>query len=1040
MKPAFRLRSGLAGLALLLLTTVASGAQRRFDIPASPAAQGITRFAQQAGLPVLFPYDLMAGRRTQALRGRFEIRDGLAQLLEGTGLVSYVNTRGQLTIRMADAVPAATTSIGDAIAELATLVATLPQELPEVAVTGTRIERDGMNSPTPVATVTRFELDSLGPVALVDALAQLPHFLNNDTPQTQSFGTSGAGGASHLNLRGIGSVRTLMLLDGRRVVPTTRFGTLDLALLPRSLVRRVDVVTGGASAAYGSDAVSGVVNLVIDSEFRGLRAGGNAGISELGDNATLEGAATFGTRVGEQSTLLLSAEAFRAEGIEGYGRRSWFRSWAAIPNPDPAGPREIIAADVRATGYTYGGLITGGPLAGTQFLPGGVPAPFVQGEHYTRITQSGGSGADQARDMVWILPDQHRTNLFARFTTRPTAALAVFGQVMRGRSRNAFAKDPASLWGTWEATIFRDNAFLPDSIGTRMDAADIDSFRFGRVFAYGELGRTMAEVDSRATTATAGLTWHGSDWSVDGYYQYGHNTSRIRYEDSLRLDRIYRAIDTVLDPDSGEAICRSTLSFPDDGCVPLDVFGQGSASAAARDWVTEGDPSQRQRTRQQLADLTVRGDLWQLPAGTISVATGVSWRLESARSRARRDPVELESLRIEPAESQGYRGLPAAYVGNSNIFERTVATNMRGQYSVWESFGEALVPLVRSLPAMQRVDLQTAVRIARYSGSGAIPAWKLGLDWQLAPSLRLRATRSRDVRAGSLSERFDTATAGLTIRDSVLQGSPVYAVIVNREGNPLVEPEISATTTAGFVLQPAWAQRLSLSVDYYDIRVRDLIAQYGAQTIIDGCAGARPDLCALIDRSDTGLITRIYNRVLNVAGARARGIDLELSWRRAVSLLGGGESVAVHLFANHAIESTSIDATGSRVDRTGQTGLVGGAPRLQANLSVAYERGPVELTLQQRYTSSGLYDATLGPADLDQLRVRAAAYTSLRLGLRLGPGTGKSGPTLFFNVQNLFDAAPPRAPDWGFGGSLPTNESLFDVVGRRFVAGLRYQF
>src|SRR5690606_24934559 len=243
--------------------------------------------------------------------------------------------------------------------------------------------------------------------------------------------------------------------------------------------------------------------------------------------------------------------------------------------------------------------------------------------------------------------------------------------------------------------------------------------------------------------------------------------------------------------------------------------------------------------------------------------------------------------------------------------------------------------------------------------------------------------------------------------------------------------------TAGLVLRPAWAPGLSIAADYYDIRVRDAIALYGVQNIIDGCAEGQAQLCSLIERSeDGGLITRVNNLVLNIASARSRGLDIEMSWRRAVDWLGGSESVALRLFANRTLESSTTDAGGERTDRAGQTGLFGGAPRFQSSLSLAYERGPLRLALNQRYISSGSYDATYGPADIDERHVRAAAYTAAQVSWR--PSTLR-GTRVYLNVQNLFDADPPIAPDWGFGGSIPTNEGLFDVLGRRFVLGVRFE-
>lgn len=1010
-------------------------APREFDVPAGPAAQGITRFAQQAGLPVLFPLDLVEDRRTSALRGRLEVRDALRQLLEGSGLAASINSRGQISIRPVPRAPAA----GAAPPERTNAERPFGplEELPEVDVTGTRIVRDGMTTPTPVARFSRGELEELAPTTLTDALGQLPHFLNSDTPHTQSFGTSGAVGASYLNLRGIGTIRTLMLLDGRRVVPSTRFGTVDLALFPQSLVDRVEIVTGGASASYGSDAVSGVVNTVLDDDFRGMRGHLQGGMSGRGDHGSLEGGITYGTRIGDASSLLLAAEVFRANGVRGYDSRGWYDGQAAITNPDPQGPREVIARDVRSSNYTYGGLITSGPLAGTQFLAGGVPALFNPGSLYTPATHSGGSGVNPAGEHVWLLPDQERLSGFARFTTQPTAAASAYVQLLAGRTRNRFGKEPPALWGAWEATIYADNAFLPDGIATQMQQLGLESFRMGRAAMRGELGYTRASLTSTLGSATLGADWHTPDWSIGGYYQYGRNDTVIGYEDVVRIDRIYRALDSVIDPGTGGIVCRSTLSFPDDGCVPLNLFGPGSASAAARDWILEGDTAQLQDVREHVAEATIKGDVPWSGAGTASVAAGVSWRRESVDSHAVRYPAALDPLIVEPAEAQGYRGLPAAYVNMPNIFERTSRVEVAGGYSVWEVFGEAMLPILRERRLAERLDLHAATRVARYSGSGTIPAWRLGVDWLLRPELRVRATRSRDVRAGSLSDRYDVSRLGITIVDRVQPGEPIYAIVAERRGNPAVEPERSDTTTAGLVLRPARTPGLSLSADYFDIRVKDAISLYGVQNIIDGCADGEQELCSLIERDGpSGLITLVNNLVLNIAGARTRGIELELSWRRDVDWLGGDESVALRMFGIRTLESSTTDSQGVRTDRAGQTGLFGGAPRFQSQLWLAYERGPWRLALQQRYVSSGSYDATYGPADIDKRRVRASTTSAVNVTWR---PPAWPGAHVFLNVQNLLDADPPMAPDWGFGGSIPTNEGLFDVLGRRFVAGVRFE-
>lgn len=1041
--------SGLRCALLPLLWTwalSAAAAPLDFDVPAGPAALGVTRFAQQAGVPVLFPYTLLEQRRTRAVRGRYETAVALAELLRGSGLVAVSDDNGQFRL-----LPAPRPDPGPGQRPVAGLDAAGNDldagnhPLAEVAITGSRIERDGMSMPTPVTVISKLELDALEPGSVVDALVQLPQFLNNDTPQTQSFGTAGAAGASFLNLRGAGSVRTLVLLDGRRVTPSTRNGTVDIAQLPRGLLRRVEIVTGGASAAYGSDAVSGVVNLMLDDTFTGFRLQAQQGETTRSDYQNHELSLAWGQDVGDRTSLLFAGEFAGAHGIRGYASRDWFQSEAAIENPAAGGPAEVIASNVHATGYTYGGLITSGPLAGTQFLAGGVPAPFVRGTLATSTTQSGGSGVDPAADLVWILPDQSRSNGFLRLTTRPTDATTLFAQLLAARSASHYEKDPPALWGPWEATIYADNAFLPDSLRSAMAGAGISSFKLGRL-GNGDLGRPQVDNVDSLLSSTLGLQHHGTRWQLDAYYQYGHNRSALHYTDTLRIDRIYRAIDSVRDPASGRIVCRSTLSFPDDGCVPVDLFGPGSVSAAALRYLLDGSSAQIQTVQEHVAEATLQGSLLHLPAGPVQVVAGASWRLESMATHAPRYPAELDGLIVTPDTALGYRGLPAAYAGQPNIFERTTTIEVSGHYAVRELFGEVVMPLLATRRLAETLDLHGAFRITDYSGSGRIPAWKLGLNWQVDRTLRLRATRSRDIRAGSLAERYDASTAGVTIVDRLLPLPRSYAVVGERTGNPAVDPEKADTTTAGLVVQPAFAPALSLSADYYDIHIHDAISLLGVQNIIDRCAALPGDaVCGLIERNaSTGLISRVRNLVLNVAAARSRGIDIELSWRHPVNLFGGAESMALRAFANHTLESSVVSGTGQRVDRAGQTGLGGGAPGWQANLSFAYRRGSVQATVQERLISSGSYNATYGTsggasgaaADIDDNRVRGASYTTLRLAWdppRL------AGITLFATVSNLFDASPPRAGDWGFLGSIPTNESLFDVLGRRFVLGLQLQ-
>lgn len=915
--------------------------------------------------------------------------------------------------------------------------------LEEVHVTGSRIQRDGMSTPTPVTALSLTDLQVLAPTTLGAAVTQLPQFINSAIPEgAPASGWTGASGASILNLRGIGQNRTLVLLDGRRVVPSSRRGTLDVNLLPESLVERIEVVTGGASAAYGSDAVSGVVNFMLDTDFVGFKSNLQAGITELGDNENFNVSLAAGTPLGERAHLITAIDLYTAQAIEDITERDWFQSWGVIPNPNagqPGEPARLTRANVRSRQYTPGGLILSGPLAWTQFLPGGVPAPFVAGDDASGTAQVGGDGVDVAW-YNYFTPDTTRGSAFAHLTYDLTPNVTAFVQGLYGYNETAYLSPPAGAqFGTWAATIYRDNAFLPESIRQAMMDQGLESFRFGRSgdLDYGA-GKTIRQ-ENALKSVTLGMHADIGTWQLDAYYQYGRTASNIYMDNALRLDRLYRAIDAVRDPVSGEIVCNSTLMYPDDGCVPMDVFGVGSPSQAAIDYISQ-DISQEQIVQQHVIDVAIQGTLFENWAGPVSFATGVAWREDRFAQDVH--PYELHAGTDMPLDGPtlGYRGLPAVYSGNANIFERGPSASSHGGYTVQEAFAEMLFPLLNAVPLARSLELNAAVRFADYEGSGGVWAWKGGLDWQVTDDVRLRITRSRDVRAGTLSERFDTSRGPGNVTDPLSGSAEQYAISVISGGNPEVDPEEADTLTFGLVYQPSWLSGLAISVDAFDIDIKDAIGQLGAQNIVDQCHAGATQLCRFIERGADGFISLIHNLFINTEAAKTRGVDIEASYARSIMLFGGDEHLRLRLIGTYIDEMSTTQAGAAPVDRAGQTGLAGGAPDWQATLNVAYERGPLSVSLQERYINSGTYDARwVEGVDIDRNRVDSALFTNLRVGYRADmPGRGTCEISL--NVSNLFDEAPPLAATWAFTGSSHTNTSLFDILGRRYNLGVRFDF
>lgn len=1044
---------GLIALAGLVAPAWAGGPDAVwFDIPEQRADIALTTFAQQAGLPILFPYDSVSRLTANSLCGEYQVGDGLRILLSGTGLEAVAAEGSQITVRLLQepeeksemkksrgflsTLFAALAAGGATAQEAATTDTPASNPLAEVTVTGSRIQTTtGMNTPTPVTSMSLDELGKLAPTTLADALQQLPQFLQNSSAATVGAGWTGTAGASILNLRGVGASRTLVLLDGRRVVPSTRSGTIDVNLFPEALVRRVDVVTGGASAAYGSDAVSGVVNFVLDTDFVGLKGDFQGGMTGESDNKDVEASLSWGRAIGERAHLIASADYYNASGVESYNERDWFQSWGRIANTSGTGPAQLIVPNVHSREFTYGGYIPSGPLAGTEFLAGGVPSTLQPGDIIARNAQSGGGGIDGGAD-TWLIPATKRATAFAHLTYDLSDDTTAFVQALYGNSGAEYDTQGAAMFGNWQATIYRDNAFLDEVTRQRMFDANVTSFPFGRLSSKADLGAPRIVTDNDMISVTTGLKGAVTDgWRYNAYYQYGRNKQMLTLNNANRVDRMYRALDVVTNPANGEPICRSTLSFPDDGCIPLNLFGPGSASAEAIGWI-QGDSWRDQLVEQHSAEAVLQGNLFRTWAGPIAVATGAAWREDSLDQTA--GPDDLEAMRVPSAESQGYRGLPSSYV-DARIFERGNAAPVSGRYDVWELFGEAIVPLAEDARFAQSLSLNTAVRYANYQGSGGIWAWKAGLDWQPLTDLRLRGTVSRDIRAGTLSERFDVSRGGSSVIDRIIGNNESYAMTALTGGNPNILPEEADTVTIGAIYQPSWLDGFAISADVYDIDIHGAIATIGVQNIVDNCFEGVQSNCALIIRNPTsGLITEVINTFQNIDGARTRGVDVEASYSTPVSFFGRSENLSVRAFAGFVHELSTTQAGAAPNDRAGQTGLGGGAPDWQGMLTATYRIGPVSTSLTHRYISDGSYDALWDETDINVNRVSSAAYTNIRLSYSLNvlEGSGE----IFANVNNAFDRDPPLAPSWGFTGSNHSNYALFDKMGRRYTIGLRFDF
>jgi iron complex outermembrane receptor protein len=894
--------------------------------------------------------------------------------------------------------------------------------LSEVVVTGTRIALPaGTTSPTPVTELSSATMRAMGIANIGDALNQLPAFLDNGEPtQTTALSPQNIG-SRIVDLRGLGADRTLVLVDGRRFVPSTLTGTVDLNLIPSILIKRTEIVTGGASAAYGSDAVAGVVNILLDNRLQGIRSQLQYGIAQAGDNQDVDAAVAGGTDyLGGRGHIVAAVEYERDGGMGDYYSRSWSRNeWCNVSNPTPGVngyAANNILPNCHSATMTPGGLIVGGPLNGTQFSANGTPEPFHYGALPGFFFMSGGDGYHQNPFFLGpqIVPPYKRYSLYVHSDFDAGHGIHPFFEVSYGSVRgNDVGAQLRAFPGMISLSV--DNPYLPASIVSQMQADGLKSIILGR--AGNDLGNALGESDTSTVRMAAGAkgALRGS-WTWDAYYQYGHNKYDQYEYDDIIPSRLALAVDAVTGP-NGQIVCRSTLTNPGNGCQPLDLIGENNFSQAARQYIM-GTSEQLNTNVEHVLAADVQGNALQLWDGPMPVAAGVVYRID--RIDGTTDPISAQN---------GF------YVFNGQ--------DISGQVRVAEGYVETIAPLLKNLPLVKSLELNGAIRETGYSLSGKVTTWKAGLVYQPDSMFRFRATRSRDIRAPNTFELFSPVNAGFTTvidQKTGIETLPRYY----SGGNPNLKPEIGLTDTAGVVFLPGGVlDGLSLTLDFYNITVRNVIAQQGGQTILNNCEAGDAADCGFITRDSAGRVASITDVNQNLNVLRARGVDFEADYHRELPRDLG--SVYFRALATYADRLSTASNGGRTVINEAGVDGVGGVPHVQASSWITWHYHPWSVTMQNRYVGGGKFSPLyIGPGQpgyspylpnsINDNWVPGRFYTNLSLSYDMSL-SGARRLEVYGVIDNLFNVDPPVDP----GAASSTNSILFDAIGRAFTVGVRLQ-
>lgn len=892
-----------------------------------------------------------------------------------------------------------------------------PSTVGEVVVTGSRITANGFQQPTPVTVVGEQELARQMPVTIGQYLNTLPSFGGATSARNPGIGVAG-GGTEFLNLRNLGVTRTLVLLDNRRAVEAATSGGVDTVTLPGGLIKRVEVVTGGASAAWGSDAVAGVVNFVLNHDYQGLGVNVEGGVTERGDNEYVKVNLTGGRQFMDGRVRLIGEFDYSdaPNGVD-LKDRGWFDARAVVNNPaftaTNGQPRQITIRGAAPANISPGGVITSGPLRGIQFVgPTGTPVPYNFGNQSGSV-QYGGDTDNTVGENRAITAALKYANAFAHLDFDITPNITAYAEASYAHSsytENGYLY----FYRQGNLPISVDNAYLDANIRQQLIARGVTTFNLG-----------LDTVDAGPPTSTnkrdvwrgvVGLNGQFADnWKWHAYYTHGEVDAKIRTPNDTIISRFLAAVDAVRNPATGAIVCRSTLTAPTNGCVPLNVFGNGVATPEAQRYV-HGTASQDSNVQLDVVSFDATGTLFTLPAGDVSVAFGGDY------------------IKNKASSTQDDLALNRQYaVQNFQPFD--------GSRSVKEAFAEINVPLLKDMPLAQRLEVNGAARLTDYSTSGSVTTWKVGVSNQVFSDLRVRGTLSHDIRAPTLLELFSGGTVTQqSVFDPVTQRT--YPQLTVARGNSNLKPEEADTITAGIVYSPSFVPGLSMSVDYYRINIKGAISSVSAPLTLQFCVAGRTEYCPFIIRDANQAITSIITSPVNVASQLTSGWDFEVDYRRDV----GPGAITLRALASYVPTFRQIDASGVKTRFAGQVGdLNPGEPKLRGNLFATYEQGPLAVTLSSRLIGKAkLQNVWKSGVDVDDNSVPSHATFDLTTVYKFDVRDAHYELTV--GIDNLFDRDPviipviPGTVQYGTAPGTGGRFDLYDPLGRRYRLGLRAKF
>lgn len=924
-----------------------------------------------------------------------------------------------------------------------------------IEVTGSRIKRVDVEGSSPVAVITAAEIEASGITRVEDFLNDMPQIFAGQT----SGVANGATGTATVDLRNLGSTRTLVLINGRRMPsgsPAAGGIGADVNQIPAALVERIEILTGGASATYGSDAVAGVVNFILKDDFEGVQFDYQYSFYQHdNDNGAIQGLLNdngFDNPNGNQTdgytddfSLMIGANT-----SDGRGNVTMYAGYRNIDAVTQAG-RDYSACALFPDGD--GGLVCGG----SSTIPQGRFTDFgsaVNGNSFDLMVQG-----DEFVDRNGTVYNYGPLNYYQRPDERMTLGalghyeinehVELYSELMFMDDRSVAQIAPSGAFFV-TSTLNCDNPLLSDQQRQAIcfdDGLTVDDDQ--NVF----IGRRNVEGGPRQDDLRH-TSWRGvfgarglinDDWSYDVFFNYGTVSYVETYRNELSITNITRALNVVSD-DEGNAVCQSVVDGSDPTCVPWNIFEEGGVTQEALDYLIKplyarGDTETVQLSGIVTGDLTSAGVILPTASDGIAVALGLEYR--------------DESLVLEP--DSGFQSGDGAGQGGPT-------GGVEGSFSVKEIFGEASIPLLQDAPMAENLTLELAYRYSDYSTDKTTNTYKYALDWRPMSDLLVRASYQRAVRAGNIRDLFRPQTLGLFNMDEDpcagsdptytfeqcartgvtaaqygnIADSPAGQYNSITGGNPDLDPEESDTYSFGFSYSPEFLDGLSITVDYFDIEVNDAISNVSERYILDQCAlNNSQEFCALVNRGEaTGTLwidqDNIVSTDINIGRLATTGVDFDVNYAFGVGEMGDVKlNLAGTWLDSYEIQNTPDAAIIDCVGYWDRSTCGAPTPEWRYNLRGSWST-PWDVDLAATFRFIGEADELGdGPDDISSesyFDLAATWYARENLNFRLG-------------INNVLDEEPPiigNAPSGvGNGNTFP---GTYDALGRYIFAGVSVTF